>query len=77
MRAVAWYLLTGVADPGPEDMHRFRRFSSLYPVPNGGVLELRYYPGESVPSLIGGTTLHLPASMAPQDPDERRSVSLT
>jgi probable phosphoglycerate mutase len=77
MRAVAWHLLTGVADPGPEDMRQFRRFTSLYPVPNGGVLELRYYPGESAPSLIGGTTLHLPASLAPQDPDERGSVSLT
>ena len=63
--------------PRPEDMRQFRRFTSLYPVPNGGVLELRYYPGESAPSLIGGTTLHLPASLAPQDPDERRSVSLT
>jgi hypothetical protein len=58
-------------------MRRFHRFTSLYPVPNGWVLELRYYPGESAPSLIGGTTLHLPASLAPQDPDERRSVSLT
>ena len=77
MRAVAWHLLTGVTDPGPEDMRQFRRFTSLYPVPNGGVLELRYYPGESAPSLTGGTTLHLPASLAPQDPDEKRSVSLT
>ena len=81
MRAVAWHLLTGVpaagAGPGPEDMRRFRQFASLYPVPNGGVLELRYYPGESAPALTGGTTLHLPARLAPQDPDERRSVSLT
>ena len=77
MRAVAWFLLTGVADPGPGDMRQFRDFTSLYPVPNCGVMELRYYPGESAPSLIGGATLHLPASLAPQDPDEKRSVSLT
>jgi len=77
MRAVAWFLLTGVAVPGPEDMRRFRAFTSLYPVPNCGVMELRYYPGESAPSLTGGSTLHLPASLAPQDPDEKRSVSLT
>ena len=77
MRAVAWFLLTGVADPGPDDMRQFRAFTSLYPVPNCGVMELRYYPGEAAPSLIGGATLHLPASLAPQDPDEKRSVSLT
>ena len=77
MRAVAWFLLTGAADPGPDDMRRFRAFTGLYPVPNCGVLELRYYPGESAPSLMGGSTLHLPASLAPQDPDERRTVSLT
>jgi len=77
MRAVAWFLLTGVADPGPEDMRRFRTFTSLYPVPNCGVMELRFYPGESAPALMGGSTLHLPASLAPEDPDERRSVSLT
>jgi 2,3-bisphosphoglycerate-dependent phosphoglycerate mutase len=82
MRAVAWALLTGVGGPGgdsptSDDMRRFRRFTSLYPVPNAGVLELRYYPGESAPALTGGTTFHLPASLAPQDPDERRSVSLT
>jgi broad specificity phosphatase PhoE len=77
MRALGWYLLTGVADPGPEDMRRFRTFTSLYPVPNCGVMELRYYPGESAPALMGGSTLHLPASLAPEDPDERRSVSLT
>ena len=77
MRAVAWFLLTGVAGPGPDDMRQFRAFTSLYPVPNCGVMELRYYPGEAAPSLIGGATLHLPASLAPQDPDERRSVSLT
>ena len=77
MRAVAWFLLTGVAAPWPEDMSRFRAFTRLYPVPNCGVLELRYYPGESAPSLAGGSTLHLPASLAPQDPDEKRSVSLT
>jgi broad specificity phosphatase PhoE len=77
MRAVAWFLLTGVAAPGPEDMHRFRTFTGLFPVPNCGVMELRYYPGESAPALMGGSTLHLPASLAPEDPDERRSVSLT
>jgi probable phosphoglycerate mutase len=77
MRAVAWFLLTGVADPGPEDMRRFRTFTSLYPVPNCGVMELRYYPDESAPALMGGSTLHLPARLAPVDPDERRSVSLT
>ena len=77
MRAVAWFLLTGVADPGPEDMNRFHAFTGLYPVPNCGVLELRYYAGESSPSLMGGSTLHLPATLAPQDPDEKRSVSLT
>ena len=77
MRAVAWFLLTGVADPGPDDMRRFHAFTSLYPVPNCGVMELRYYPGEPAPSLMGGSTLHLPASLAPEDPDERRSVSLT
>ncbi len=77
MRAVAWYLLTGVSAPSPEDMRSFRTFTSLYPVPNCGVLELRYYPGESAPSLMGGSTIHLPASLAPQDPDERRSASLT
>jgi 2,3-bisphosphoglycerate-dependent phosphoglycerate mutase len=77
MRAVAWFLLTGAAGPGPGDMRHFREFTSLYPVPNCGVMELRYYPGETAPSLMGGSTLHLPASLAPQDPDERRSVSLT
>jgi 2,3-bisphosphoglycerate-dependent phosphoglycerate mutase len=77
MRAVAWYLLNSGPVPGPEDMRCFRTFTSLYPVPNCGVLELRYYPGESAPSLMGGSTIHLPASLAPQDPDERRSASLT
>ena len=77
MRAVAWHLLAGVAIPGPGDMRRFRSFTSLYPVPNCGVLELRYYPGESAPSLMGGSTLHLPDRLAPQDPDEKRSVSLS
>ena len=76
MRAVAWFLLTGVSGPEPEDMRRFRAFTGRYPVPNCGVLELRYYPGESAPSLMGGSTFHLPASLAPQDPDEKRSVSL-
>jgi len=77
MRAVAWHLLSGVSAPGPADMRCFRTFTGLYPVPNCGVLELRYYPGESAPSLMGGSTIHLPASLAPQDPDERRSASLT
>jgi broad specificity phosphatase PhoE len=76
MRAVAWSLLTGPAGPTPEDMRRFHAFTGLFPVPNCGVLELRYYPGESDPSLMGGCTLHLPARLAPQDPDERRSASL-
>jgi broad specificity phosphatase PhoE len=77
MRAVAWYLLNSVPVPGPEDMRRFRTFTGLYPVPNCGVLELRFYPGESAPALMGGSTIHLPARLAPQDPDERRSASLT
>lgn len=77
MRAVAWSLLTGVTEPTPADMRQFRAFTSLYPVPNCGVMELRYYPGETAPSLMGGGTLHLPASLAPQDPDEKRTVSLT
>ena len=77
MRAVAWFLLTGVADPGPEDISRFHAFTGLYPVRICGVLELRYYPGERAPSLMGASTLHLPASLAPQDPDEKRSASLT
>lgn len=77
MRAVAWHLLTGVADPSPEDMRQFRRFTGFFPVPNGGAQELRYYPGESAPSVMGGCTFHLPARLAPQDPDERRSASLT
>ncbi len=51
---------------------RHFRHESLYPVPNGGVLELRYYPGESAPSLTGGTTLHLPASLAPTRNDPCR-----
>ena len=76
MRAVAWFLLTGVSGPGALDMRRFRAFTGLYPVPNCGVLELRYYPGESAPSLMGGSTFHLPGSLAPQDPDEKWSVSL-
>jgi broad specificity phosphatase PhoE len=45
--------------------------------PNCGVLEPRYYPGEPTPSLMGGSTPHLPASLAPQDRDEKRSASLT
>ena len=69
--------LTGLGHRQAEHMRRFRAFTGLYPVPNCGVLELRYYPGESAPSLMGGSTLHLPASLAPEDPDERRAVSLT
>ena len=50
MRAVAWALLTGVGGPAgdaptSDDMRRFRRFTSLYPVPNAGILRAALLPG--------------------------------
>jgi 2,3-bisphosphoglycerate-dependent phosphoglycerate mutase len=77
MRAVAWFLLTGLADPTPADMRDFRRFANLYPVPNCGVMELRYYRGQPAPTLMGAATHHLPAALAPQDPDETRPAPVT
>ena len=61
MRAVAWSLISGVTAPDAADMAGFHRFATGYRTPNGCVVELRYRPGRTVPSLMGGSTLHLPA----------------
>ncbi|MGD0700928.1 MAG: histidine phosphatase family protein [Trebonia sp.] len=65
MRAVAWSLLTGITTPGQEQMRSFRAFADHYLVPNAGVVELRH-AGNDAPALLGGSTLHLPASLAPR-----------
>ena len=63
MRAVAWSLLTGITTPGQEQMRSFRRFANHYLIPNAGVIELRQ-AGHDLPSLLGGSTIHLPAALA-------------
>jgi probable phosphoglycerate mutase len=61
MRSVAWSLVSGVTEPSASDMRDFRRFAAVYRTPNGGVVELRTRPGRPAPSLMGGSTFHLPA----------------
>lgn len=63
MRAVAWSLLTGVTAPDQDQMRSFRRFADRYLIPNAGVIELRQ-AGHDVPALLGGATIHLPATLA-------------
>lgn len=76
MRAVAWSLLSGVTVPSAADMADFRRFAAGYRTPNGCVVELRTRPGRPVPSLMGGSTLHLPTpppkvpAPPPSQPDD-------
>jgi 2,3-bisphosphoglycerate-dependent phosphoglycerate mutase len=65
MRAVAWSLLTGVTTPDQDQMRAFRGFASRYLIPNAGVVELRR-AGNGPPSLLGGSTIHLPAALAPR-----------
>jgi 2,3-bisphosphoglycerate-dependent phosphoglycerate mutase len=65
MRTVAWSLLSGVTEPTAADMSDYRRFAAGYRTPNGCVIELRCWPGRPVPSLMGGSTLHLPATQLP------------
>jgi probable phosphoglycerate mutase len=70
MRSVAWSLLTGVTAPSAADMQDYRRFAAGYRTPNGGVVELRWRPGRPLPSLMGGSTIHLPAPPpAGEEPD--------
>jgi probable phosphoglycerate mutase len=72
MRCVAWSVLSGVTEPTPADMQGFRRFAAGYRTPNGGVVELRCWPGRPVPSLMGGSTFHLPRLPATGAPDPGR-----
>jgi 2,3-bisphosphoglycerate-dependent phosphoglycerate mutase len=65
MRAVAWSLLTGITTPDQEQMRGFRDFANRYLIPNAGVVELRQ-AGNGAPALLGGSTLHLPAALAPR-----------
>ena len=65
MRAVAWSLLTGSTTPDHDQMRSFRRFANRYLIPNAGVIELRQ-AGHDAPVLLGGSTLHLPASTTPR-----------
>ena len=65
MRAVAWSLLTGITTPDQEQMRSFRGFANRYLIPNAGVVELRH-AGNGAPALLGGSTLHLPAALAPR-----------
>jgi 2,3-bisphosphoglycerate-dependent phosphoglycerate mutase len=65
MRCVAWSLLSGVTEPTAADMQAYRQFAAGYRTPNGGVVELRCWPGRPVPSLMGGATFHLPATGLP------------
>lgn len=65
MRAVAWSLLTGITTPDQEQMRSFRGFANRYLIPNAGVVELRQ-AGNGAPALLGGSTLHLPAALAPR-----------
>jgi probable phosphoglycerate mutase len=65
MRAVAWSLLTGITTPGQDQMRSFRRFADHYLIPNAGVIELRQ-AGNGTPALLGGSTIHLPATLTPR-----------
>ena len=65
MRAAAWSLLTGITTPSQEQMRGFRRFADRYLIPNAGVIELRQ-AGRDAPVLLGGSTIHLPASLTPR-----------
>ena len=65
MRAVAWSLLTGITTPDQEQMRSFRGFANRYLIPNAGVVELRH-AGNGATTLLGGSTLHLPAALAPR-----------
>ena len=63
IQAVAWSLLTGVTAPDQDQMRSFRGFANRYLIPNAGVMELRH-AGNDAPVLIGGSTIHLPATLA-------------
>jgi len=65
MRAVAWSLLTGITTPDEGQMRSFRGFANRYLIPNAGVVELRH-AGDGAPAVLGGSTLHLPAALAPR-----------
>jgi probable phosphoglycerate mutase len=65
MRAVAWSLLTGITAPDHDQMRSFRSFADRYLIPNAGVVELRH-AGTGAPALLGGSTIHLPAALAPR-----------
>jgi 2,3-bisphosphoglycerate-dependent phosphoglycerate mutase len=65
MRAIAWSLLTGRTTADEEQMRGFRRFANRYLVPNAGVIELRC-SSHDPPELLGGSAIHLPASLAPR-----------
>jgi broad specificity phosphatase PhoE len=65
MRAVAWSLLTGITTPDQDQMRSFRNFANRYLIPNAGVVELRH-ADNGAPALLGGSTIHLPAALAPR-----------